>query len=449
MPIARIPVRGWIIAVLFFISGLSLLVYSCVLFLGEDVPVAVVAPQAEQLSEKAPPVCPPQQEKTMPDEAIVVAPQKQIIEGVVCAGDTAGKILNQWLTISQIHNMINAVSDLYSLTMIKVGQPYKIIASSDTGAMERFEYEIDDARRLIVEPLEDAHLFSASLEDIEYDYTLQYVEGVVEHSLLQAVVNAGESVGLGMLLADIFGWEVDFIRDIRPGDRFSALVEKKLREGKEKGYGRILAASFTNQGVFFEAFRFVDAMGVTAYYDRQGRSLRKSFLKAPLAFNRISSGFTQKRFHPILKINRPHPGIDYAAPTGTPVKSVASGVVMFRGWGNGYGNQVKVRHSGNIETMYSHLSKFAKGVTKGTKVQQGQVIGYVGSTGLSTGPHLDFRMRQNGSFINPAKLLNPRSEPVSKKNRPLFDERVAMLSSYMNGTQTLETYSRDMVLDKI
>lgn len=339
-----------------------------------------------------------------------------VVLETVQKGDTAGKILQPYLSAAQVQAVSDACEEYFSLRRLRVGKPYEIVV--DKGEFVKFVYEIDADKKLIVE--HDGNAFSARLEDIVYDVTVKHVTGNITSHLFQAASDAGEEPLLAIALADIFAWEINFIRDIHPGDSFSLLVEKRYREGEFKGYGRILAACFTNQGTDFEAFGFRDADGLPHYYNSKGESVKRAFLKAPLSFTRISSTFSPKRLHPILKVWRAHPGVDYAAPTGTPVKAVGNATVTFKGWGKGAGNYIALRHNNGYETMYLHLSGFAKGLEQGKKVSQGEVIGFVGSTGYSTGPHLDFRMKKDGTYINPLTIASPRTEPVSGKDLPEF-----------------------------
>jgi murein DD-endopeptidase MepM/ murein hydrolase activator NlpD len=210
------------------------------------------------------------------------------------------------------------------------------------------------------------------------------------------VSDVGEKPALAMVMADIFAREINFIRDLHPGDSFTLIMEKHFRDGEFKGYGRISGAHFINQGTTYEAYLFNDADGFPYYYTQKGESVKRAFLKAPLSFTRISSTFSPRRLHPILKVWRAHPGVDYAAPTGTPVKAIGNGTVTFKGWSKGVGNYIALKHNNGYESMYLHLSAFARGLNKGKKVQQGEVIGFVGSTGYFTGSHLDFRMKKDG-----------------------------------------------------
>ena len=323
------------------------------------------------------------------------------------------------------------------------GQPYAIVTDTASGRVKRFEYEIDNRRRLVVEGVEEP---VARVEAIEYVTLLGTVEATISDNLFQAVADVGESPQMALQLAELFGAEINFIRDLQEGDSFSVLVEKRYREGEYKGYGRILAAHFTNKGKTFEAYLFRDGSERAQYYNRKGENLRKTLLQAPLAFTRVTSRFTSSRKHPILGYSRPHMGVDYGAPTGTPVKAVGEGTVTKRGWAGGYGNQIIVKHVAGLESMYSHLSGYARGLRQGQRVRQGQVIGFVGSTGLATGPHLDFRLRQNGNFINPTKAINPRGAPVSAKRRAAFEKTVAEELAYLQGRRPLAGYTVDSVV---
>jgi murein DD-endopeptidase MepM/ murein hydrolase activator NlpD len=216
---------------------------------------------------------------------------------------------------------------------------------------------------------------------------------------------------LALQLSDIFAWDIDFSTDIRNDDVFKIVVEGLYLNGEFKKYGEILSAEFVNKGETFSAYRFEND-GRVDYYSSEGKSLRKAFLKAPLSFRRISSYFSRGRYHPVLKIYRPHHGLDYAAPTGTPVSAAGDGAVLFAGRKGQYGNLIIVRHSNGYKTYYGHLSRIGKGVRKGTRVDQGEVIGYVGATGLATGPHLHYEMRVNNRPINPLSLKIPHGKAI-------------------------------------
>ena len=327
------------------------------------------------------------------------------------------------------------------------GQPYTLVLDAETHSVQKFEYEIDSHRLLIVENKEkvDAHV-----ETMEYAILLSKVHIPMKKNVLQAVCDTGESAHLALKIMEMFAYEIDFTQDPGKGDFLTVLVEKKYHEGVYRGYGRILAACLRYKGKMHEAFLFRDGNGPARYYTRKGENLRRNFLQAPLAVTRITSNFSKNRMHPILGYSRPHEGIDYAAPMGTPVKAVGDGEIAAQGWVSGYGNQVVITHAGGLESLYSHLAGFARGINKGTHVQQGQTIGYVGSTGLSTGPHLDFRLRLNGKFINPAVKINPRNAPVSAKNMAAFLRTMNKELRLLNGHSSFSEYnSNDLVPEMV
>ncbi len=249
--------------------------------------------------------------------------------------------------------------------------------------------------------------YQAEKLNLEYERKLLCLEGAIEDNLIASMGGGQQNLLLALNLSDIFAWDIDFTTALRKGDTFRMLVEGLYRDGEFKKYGNILAAEFVNDGVLSRAYRF-EVDGRADYYDAEGRSLRKAFLKAPLSFRRISSGFSKSRLHPVLKIRRAHNGTDYVAPKGTPVSAMANGQVLAAGHQGGYGKLVVIRHPNGYKTFYGHLSGFAKGVRKGASISQGQLIGTVGSTGLATGPHLHFEMRVNDRPVNPRKVVIPR-----------------------------------------
>ena len=252
------------------------------------------------------------------------------------------------------------------------------------------------------------------------------VAGTITSSLGEAVIAAGESQSLVPILVDVFQWDIDFFR-LQAGDSFTAVVERRYVGEDHVGYGPVRAATFTHNGATYEAFRFEGPLA-SGYYTRTGSPLRKQFLKSPLKFSRVTSGFNLRRFHPVLKTVRPHYGVDYGAPTGTPVMSTADGVVVSATFGRGEGNFVRIRHNRQIESYYLHLSRFASNIRAGARVTQGDVIGYVGSTGLSTAPHLDYRVRENGKWINPVNLRSVTADPLTGGDLTAFREQVARLA---------------------
>ncbi|MGH9481497.1 MAG: peptidoglycan DD-metalloendopeptidase family protein, partial [Terriglobales bacterium] len=263
-------------------------------------------------------------------------------------------------------------------------------------------------------PAPVAVVWKAAIGEIPYVIKLAGVSGTVQSSLFGAVEEAGEQDQLAIELADIFGWDLDFYTDTRQGDVFRVLVEKKYLDGKFAGYGQVVAAEYVNAGQPYDALRFHDELGLLAYYRPDGRPMKREFLRSPLKFAaRITSGFSRERYHPILKVYRPHLGTDFAAPTGTPVQTIGNGVVTRAGRYGGDGNMVQIRHPGGYQTLYLHLSRIL--VRVGQRVAQGQRIGLVGMTGLATGPHLDFRIEQGGEFENFERLRKrlPPADPVA------------------------------------
>jgi len=362
---------------------------------------------------------------------------KEIVRGTIASGDTISALLGDFFSAAEIHELNKQCKPVFPLSRLSAGQPYRLCLSDEN--FERFENDIDQDEQLIIS--REAETFSIEKIPIPYTTEIARVRGTIESSLFEAVTSTGESDVLAMNLADIFAWDIDFILDIRKGDSFQALVEKRYRDGQPAGYGRVLAAEFTNQGTTFQAFLYKDGDRHLDYYDADGQSLRKAFLKAPLSFSRISSGFTMRRFHPITKTWKSHPAIDYAAPTGTPIKSVGDGVIIKKGYTRGNSNYVKIRHNSSYETIYLHMKAFAKGIATGKRVAQGQRIGYVGSTGLATGPHLCFRMYKNGAPVNPTRVKAPATKPVSEANKADFNSQVAKLMAEMTEQTPVKTAS--------
>ncbi len=308
--------------------------------------------------------------------------------------------------------LVASIGSAFDLRRIRAGQPYVIDRMLD-GRVRRFEYEIDGDRRLTATrgSLDGTPRFHTAIERIPKQTAVVMVEGAIDretNSLSAALDKAGERIDLALGLADVFSGEIDFNSDLQPGDRFRVLVERHSREGKLAGYGPILAAEFVNDGRELRAVRFTPEGGPAAYYDDQGRSLKRFFLKSPLKFEpRVTSRFSSSRQHPVLGYARAHNGVDYRAGTGAPVVSVAPGVVTLAGWTGGGGRTVKVRHPNGYETEYLHLSAIA--VKAGTRIGQGELVGRVGQTGLATGPHLHYGLKKNGRYVNP--ILEHRNMP--------------------------------------
>lgn len=266
---------------------------------------------------------------------------------------------------------------------------------------------------------------------------LTVVRGTIRSSLFEAVDAAGETDDLALAVADIFGWDIDFHREVQPGDTFAVLCERVRADGRTVAYGPIVAATYINQGRTYSACRFAAAGASPGYYDAQGRAVRKLFLRAPLKMTRVTSRFSASRKHPVLGKRLPHWGVDYGAPIGTPVSVTADGTVAFVGYSGGRGNTVEVRHAGGYATAYLHLSRFAAGLRPGVRVEQGQVIGFVGSTGLSTGPHLDYRITRQGRPLDPLAMGRDPAPPLPEAELSRFSAWRAQVQPLLEATGAL------------
>lgn len=341
------------------------------------------------------------------------------IQGTIKKGETLFDIFKKYgLGIGELFKLREASADIHRLRELYPGQPYKIIVD-DNNQINSFAYWIDNDFILNIKRVDSG--FRAEKVAIEYEKKIQHIGGVIRDNLISSVGEGRENLMLALQLSDIFAWDIDFATDLRNDDTFKIVVEGFYLDDEFNKYGDILSAEFINNGETYYAYRF-KYDGKVDYYDASGKSLRRAFLKAPLSFKRISSGFSQKRFHPILKIYRPHLGVDYAAPAGTPVSTVGNGRVVFAGYKGQNGNIVSIRHFNGYRTYYGHLSKIVKGIRKGVKVKQGQVIGYIGATGLATGPHLDYRIKIENKFVNPLTLKLPRGKSIPKTLKAEFKD---------------------------
>lgn len=341
----------------------------------------------------------------------------------ILRGDTLQGVLRRAELDSDTEaSLIRAVSGAFDVRKLRAGNSFMLTRTA-LREPRKLEYQIDLDRVLEID-------LPASLQEEELAVRVAEIASSVDTvpicatlrgSLFKSLSDAGENPELAIRIADVFAWDLDFNTDPQNGDEFCVLVDKKSYfNGQQPTYGRIHAATYNNMGKMHDAFAFEDSDGKLAYYSSDGKSLQAAFLRSPLKFAaRISSRFSLSRLHPVLKIRRPHLGIDYAAPIGTPVQSVASGTVIFSGWQGGAGNLITIRHSNGFETLYMHLSR--RQVKSGQKISQGQQIGLVGSTGLSTGPHLDFRIRKNGRYQNFEKMNLPRETSVPAAQRAAFD----------------------------
>jgi len=312
------------------------------------------------------------------------------------------------LDMSSIYNSSKEIIDLSNLS---IGDTYNLVLDKKDNRIVKMQYEIDDSSFLNVVRGQEG--FAAEKVRLAVDRRIGSVCIRIEDSLMNSMPSThGEYARLAMKLSDIYAWDIDFSSDIRNGATVKIIVEELWVGEVFKGFGDILAAEVVNNGSVHPAYRF-EYDGRADYFDSTGQSLRKALLKSPLKFNYISSGFSKRRRHPKLRIYRPHLGVDYVAPSGTPVSAAGSGTVVFSGYKGQNGRMVKIKHNNGYETYYGHLSRIPKKIRKWAKVSQGDVIGYVGSTGLSTGPHLDYRIKYNGQFVDPLKLKLPRGGSVS------------------------------------
>ena len=364
----------------------------------------------------------------------------ETITATVPRNATLETILKQHeLAVEFVEAAVKSARTVFNPRSLRADRPYKLVRSFD-GVLREFEYQIDadNFLRIFNPDHRRPGELTASVVPIRKSVTVEAVRADIDRntpSLVAALDAAGEHIQLALSMADIFSGSIDFNSGLQPGDGFEVVFEKQTYDGEFAGYGDILGARFVADGEPHYAFRWVDPVtGKAAYYDQNGRSMRRFFLVSPLLFNpRITSGFSKRRLHPVLGRYRAHLGVDYGAPTGTPVVAVSDGVVVSAGWAGGGGNQVRIRHAGGFETYYLHLSRFAKGMRAGARVSQKQVIGYVGATGTATGPHLDYRVRKNGVFVNPItehrKL--PPGEPISGAHLAAFRRAVESIQDRM------------------
>ena len=363
---------------------------------------------AQDMAERSLAAAGPVVRATVPDPL-------RAFSGKITRDATLGAVLRDALSPSGVHSLVQAARPVYDLARLSVGHPFGVTFGPD-GLMAAFTYGIDELRTLQVTRRDGA--YEAEVLTREYDVRPSVVQGSITSSLYGAVSDAGEDDQLAVDLAEIFAWDVDFNTELRKGDSFRVAVEKLYLDDRFVRYGRVLSAELVRGPRLVQALWF-DSRNGPGYYTPAGTPLRKAFLRSPLKFSRVSSGFTHARFHPILKTMRPHLGVDYAAPVGTPVRASGDGVVTLAGWSGGYGKTVKIRHPNGYQTLYGHLSRI--NVKAGQRVAQAEIIGAVGTTGRSTGPHLDYRMVKNGTFVDPRKLKSPPAEPITARERGLFE----------------------------
>ena len=389
------------------IVGLSL---ACLWLLPDDPSAAPMQPPGHR--------SPPAQDLPPAPDHPPTPTQPRVIEGKVARNATFGQLMRaRGFSPETVYRVVRASRPVYNLARLRAGNRFELEQLAD-GSLNGFRYQVDSYKYLKVDRTEDD--CRAQLIAIEYDNRVLPVVGTIESSLFGTLSDLQEKDQLALDMAEIFSWDIDFNTEIQRGDHFRLMVEKLYLEDQMVRYGDILAVEFHNAGKLYTGYRFEDPEGEVGYFDARGRSLKRDFLRSPVKFSRISSRFSYRRLHPVLRKRRPHLGVDYAAPTGTRVVAAGNGRVRFRGWKGGYGKLIEIRHGNGFRTYYAHLSRFARGLRTGSKVIQGQVIGYVGSTGLSTGPHLDYRVRRNGVFVNPLTLKMMPSKPLKPEYRSAF-----------------------------
>lgn len=375
-----------------------------------------------------------------------LAPDATTFESVVPRNATLESLLRQQLPEELSRSIVSAVTSVFNPRELRADRVYQITRGLD-GLFREFRYQIDADRLLRVVFRREATEVADTLDVAVVEMPREYVGAAIEarispdhDSLINAFDAAGENIQLPLRVAEIFAGEVDFNAELRRGDGVEVLFDRAMRDGAFVGYGDVKAAVLSVRGRRLTAVRFTGPDGRPAFYDEQGRSLRRQFLKSPLPFSpRVTSGFSTNRFHPVHKVRRAHLGVDYGAPFGTPVNAVAAGTIVAAEWAGEAGRMVRIRHTGNLETAYLHLSSFAPGIRPGARVEQGEMIGRVGQTGTATGPHLDFRVMKNNVYLNPVTAFSrmPAGEPIPSERldefRRVRDEILRELQQQLSG----------------
>ena len=414
----------------------------------EHQPLSFIATaQADELTSEAVFLEPPPRAETESeteavaalDEELEPAVTTRLVEHKIKSGDSLSSIFKKHsLSANLLHRIVHSSKTAKQLTDIRPGETLLLELDEDDN-LHRLELVHNKIRSLQITPDQDS--FSAIELNRDVETRTAHTSGTIQSSLYVAAQEAGLSENLIMELANIFGWDIDFALEIRAGDRFTVIYEEDYLDGERLRDGPILAAEFVNRGRSYRALRYVDETGRADYFTPEGRSMRKAFLRAPVDFRRISSRFSKERWHPVLGKKRPHRGVDYAAKTGTPIKSAGDGKIIHRGKKGGYGRTVIIQHGQRYTTLYAHLSRYNKKAKLGSRVKQGDTIGYVGKSGLATGPHLHYEFRVNGVHRNPLTVKLPAAEPIAKRYLDDFKLKTQPLLSH------LETISQTMVAD--
>jgi murein DD-endopeptidase MepM/ murein hydrolase activator NlpD len=383
----------------------------------ETAPASMVAEATSGLTEPVPP--PPPE----PDHSGVIKKNSSFFDMMTACGSTP----------QLIYDIAGKAKPIYDLGRIRPGQKYEIFTRDDN-SIEKILLSIDETSYIEIAVAPEG--IEVDRREYPYEISVKQASGIITQSLFMSIMDQDLPIELGAKLINIYAWDIDFFTEIRKNDFFRVIYEeRRMLDGPDHeentAVGRILAAEFNTSGNSRYCFLFDNRTDFPDYFDDEGKSLRKQLLKAPLSYTRISSGYSKRRFHPVLHTYAPHLGIDYAAPTGTPVMSTGDGTVITASRTKANGNYVKIRHNNSYISYYLHFSRFAKGIKQGTKVKQGQVIGYVGATGYATGPHLDYRVKKNGRFVNPRRLKLPPAKPVSDENMAAFTAKRDSLIAVM------------------
>jgi murein DD-endopeptidase MepM/ murein hydrolase activator NlpD len=365
----------------------------------------------------------------------------EVMEHTVKSGESISTIFSKMdLSREDLHKIVHANATGKMFANVEPGQDV-VATLSPSGELEQLTYAKNPFETLIATRHDND--FDVKLLSKQIDYQATSIKGVIKSSLFEAGTQAGLPEKLILKMADIFAWDIDFALQLKEGDRFTVVYEKLFVDGKEFDSGEILSVEFVNQGKAYTAVRFEDNQGHTGYYTPEGHALRKAFLQTPMDFAKISSNFDLHRLHPILNTIRAHKGVDYSAAIGTPVKTTGDGIVAFQGQKNGYGNVVEIDHGQKYSTLYAHLSGFKSGHKLGSSVKQGEVIGFVGQTGLATGPHLHYEFRIGGEHVNPVTAKLPRTLPVENNLMAKFKAQIQPLMAQLQQAKAESTVARN------
>jgi len=367
--------------------------------------------------------------ETVPEQLAEPVSPFESLEIVIRRNDTLDALFRQMeLSLSDLAELRNLPDVRKSLDRLRPGDI--ILLTHLNGELKSLTRRLSDTATLSVTRSEEG--FAADIIENPLEIQPSSMAGTIDSSLFGAVNAAGGSDALAITLADVFKYDIDFVNEVQPGDSFAVTYEQQWQDGEFVRDGEILAAEFVNKGKTFRAVRYVMPDGSAEYFTPQGDSVRKAFLRFPVAFGRVSSGFSTARRHPVLNRVRAHKGIDFAAPVGTAIKAAGNGRVIHRGVKGGYGNTVILAHAGSVTTLYGHMSRYARGLKVGDKVKQGEVIGYIGMTGLATGPHLHYEYRVGGVHRNPATIPLPKAESIPAELRADFEATTAPLLAQLD-----------------